>query len=128
MDPLPSPDERLRAEILAYYEAVVRAFAAADAGALARLFDEAIAAPMTREQIRAWGEGFFREHGAARFLVERVEIERADAAGAVVLLAYRVETAGGGGSFGGLERDVRARRGAGWTMTAWEALPPPGAP
>jgi hypothetical protein len=119
-DDLPLP-----ADVRAYYDELVQAFAAGDAGALALLFDEAIERPMTRDQILAWGEAFFGEHGPARFVVERVEVERLGGESAVVLLTYRVETKDGRGSFGGIERDVLVRRGQGWTMAEWEAIKAP---
>ena len=52
-----SDDElRLRSEVRSYYDEVARAFATGNAEALSRLYDPAIARPMTREQILAWGK------------------------------------------------------------------------
>ena len=59
-----------------------------------------------REQIRAWADKFFGEHGPASFKVQKLEFERLGFENAVVLLEYRVETTDGRGSFGGVERDV----------------------
>lgn len=116
-----SDDElRLRASVRAYYDEAAQAFAAGNPEALSLLFDAAIAKPMTREQIAAWAKGFFAEHRAAAFKVERVEFERLGFENAVVLLTYRVETMDGKGSFGGTERDYLAKRGKRWVMTSWE--------
>lgn len=116
-----SDDElRLRSEVRAYYDEVVLAFAAGNADALTQLFDAAIAKPMTREQIAAWGKDFFAKHGPAKFKVERLEYERLGYENAVVLLAYRVETKDGKGNFGGVERDYLTKRGRRWAVTAWE--------
>jgi len=118
-----SDDElRLRADVRAYYDEVVQAFATGNADALTLLFDGAIAKPMTREQIAAWGRKFFGEHGAAKFKVESVEYERLGYENAVVLLSYRVETKDGKGSFGGVERDYLSKRGRRWVITAWEPV------
>ena len=119
-----SDDElRLQAQIRAYYQEAARAFAAGDAAALTRLYDQAIGKPMTRDQIQAWGEKFFAEHGPASFSVKALEFERLGFQDAVVVLAYRVETKDGRGSFGGTERDVLAKKGKRWLMTSWEKLP-----
>lgn len=121
-----SDDElRLRAEVRAYYDDVVRAFAAGNPDALTMLFDAAIAKPMTRDQIQAWGRKFFGEHGPARFKVEKIEYERLGYENAVVLLTYKVETTDGKGGFGGTERDVLVKRGRRWSMTEWEVVPAP---
>jgi hypothetical protein len=121
-----SDDEiRLRSEVRAYYDDVARTFAAGNAEALALMFDAAIAKPMTREKILAWGRKFFGEHGPASFKVEKVEFERLGYENAVVLLTYRVETKDGNGNFGGTERDVLVKRGRRWTMTEWEVVPAP---
>ena len=119
-----SEDElRLRTEVRAYYDDVVRAFAAGNPDALTQLFDAAIAKPMTRDQIQAWGRKFFGEHGPARFKIEKVDYERLGYENAVVLLTYRVETKDGKGGFGGTERDTLVKRGRRWTMTEWEVVP-----
>ena len=119
-----SDDElRLRSDVRAYYDEVVQAFAAGNADALALLFDAAIAKPMTRENILAWGKDFFASHGPASFKVERVEYERLGYENAVVLLTYRVETKNGKGNFGGTERDYLTKRGRRWVVTAWEKVP-----
>lgn len=121
-----SDDElRLRSEVRAYYDEVVLAFAAGNADALTQLFDAAIAKPMTREQIAAWGKDFFAKHGPAKFKVERLEYERLGYENAVVLLAYRVETKDGKGDFGGVERDYLTKRGRRWVVTAWEKVEEP---
>lgn len=118
-----SDDElRLRDDVRGYYDEVAQAFAAGNPDALALLFDAAIAKPMTREQIAAWGKDFFAKHGPARFRVEKVEYERLGHENAVVLLAYRVETRDGKGSFGGVERDYLTKRGKRWVVTAWEKV------
>lgn len=118
-----SDDElRLRASVRGYYDEAAQAFAAGNHEALALLFDAAIAKPMTREQISAWGKEFFAKHGPASFKVERVEFERLGFENAVVLLTYRVETSDGKGSFGGTERDSLAKRGKRWVVTSWEKV------
>lgn len=118
-----SDDElRLRSDVRAYYDEAVQAFAAGNADALALLFDAAIAKPMTREQISAWGRDFFAAHGPASFKVEKVEYERLGYENAVVLLAYRVETRDGKGNFGGTERDYLTKRGRRWAITSWEKV------
>ena len=113
---------RLRSSVRAYYDEVVQAFAAGNPDALTMLFDGAIAKPMTREQIQAWGNAFFSEHGPASFKIVRVEYERLGYENAVVLLTYRVETKGGRGNFGGTERDTLAKRGKRWVVTEWEKV------
>ena len=121
-----SDDElRLRADVRAYYDDVVQAFAAGNAETLTLLFDGAIAKPMTREQISAWGKDFFGKHGAASFKVEKVEYERLGYENAVVLLTYRVETKDGAGNFGGVERDYLIKRGKRWVVTSWEKVEAP---
>jgi len=118
-----SDDElRLRSDVRAYYDEVVQVFAAGNADALALLFDAAIAKPMTREQILAWGKKFFGEHGPASFKVEKVEHERLGYENAVVLLTYRVETKDGKGNFGGVERDYLVKRGRRWVVASWEPV------
>lgn len=116
---------RLRSEVRAYYDDVARAFASANADALTRQFAPEIAKPMTREQIQAWGERFFKEHGPAKFKVLAVDYERLGHVSAVVLLTYRVETSDGKGGFEGTERDELARRGRTWVVTAWEKAESP---
>jgi len=121
-----SNDElRLRASVRAYYDEVAQAFAAGNHESLALLFDAAIAKPMTREQISAWGKDFFAKHGPAGFKVEKVEFERLGFENAVVLLTYRVETTDGKGSFGGVERDVLTKRGKRWVVMSWEKVSEP---
>jgi len=121
-----SDDElRLRTEVRAYYDEVAQAFASGNPEALTSLFDGAIAKPMTRDQIAAWGKDFFGKHGGARFKIESVEYERLGYQNAVVLLTYRVETSDGKGDFGGTERDYLVKRGRRWIMTSWEKAEPP---
>lgn len=123
-----SDDElRLRTDVRAYYDEVVTAFAAGNAETLTSLFDGAIAKPMTREQIAAWGKDFFGKHGPTRFKIEAIEYERLGYENAVVLLTYRVETKDGKGDFGGTERDYLVKRGKRWIITSWEKAeaPPP---
>lgn len=121
-----SDDElRLRTDVRAYYDEVVQAFAAGNSERLTSLFDGAIAKPMTRDQIAAWGKGFFLQHGPARFKIEAIEYERLGYVNAVVLLTYRVETKDGKGDFGGTERDYLTKRGKRWIMTSWEKAEPP---
>ncbi|MCM2305701.1 MAG: hypothetical protein NDJ72_13455 [Elusimicrobia bacterium] len=118
-----SDDElRLRSSVRAYYDEAARAFAAGNADALALLFDAAIAKPMTRDRIAAWGKDYFAKHGPATFKVEKVEFERLGHESAVVLLTYRVETKDGKGNFGGEERDYLSKRGRRWVITAWEKV------
>ncbi len=120
-----SDDElRLRADVRAYYDEVIQTFAAGNADALVLLFDAAIAKPMTREKISAWGKDFFEKNGPASFKVERVEYERLGYENAVVLLTYRVETKDGKGNFGGTERDYLSKRGRRWVVTSWEKAEP----
>lgn len=116
---------RLRADVRAYYDEVVRAFAAGNPDALTMLFDATIAKPMTRDQIQAWGVKFFAANGPASFKVQRVEFERLGYENAVVLLTYRVETKGGKGDFGGTERDILVKHGRQWVVTEWEKADPP---
>ena len=119
-----SDDElRLRSEVRAYYDDVARAFAAGNAEALALLFDASIAKPMTRDQIKAWAVKFFRDHGPAKFKIEKLDFDRLGFQSGVVTLRYRVETLDGKGSFGGAERDELAKRGRRWVVTGWEPLP-----
>lgn len=119
-----SDDElRLRRELEGYYVEAAAAFAAASPDALAALFDPAIKKPMTQEQIRAWAEGFFREHGPAQLRVESLEFERLGFESAVVLMRYRVDVAGGKGSFAAAERDEFVKRRGKWLITSWEKLP-----
>ena len=121
-----SNDElRLRAEVRSYYDEVARAFATGNAEALSRLYDPAIARPMTREQILAWGQDFFGKHGPASFKIDHVEYERLGYENAVVLLRYHVETADGQGGFGGTERDQLVKHGRRWIMASWEKVPNP---
>lgn len=115
----------LRDSVRGYYDEVAVAFAAGNADALALLFDAAIAKPMNREQITAWGRDFFAKHGPGRFKVEKLEYERLGHESAVVLLTYRVETVDGKGNFGGVERDYLAKRGKRWLVTSWEKVPEP---
>lgn len=118
-----SDDElRLRSSVRAYYDEVVQAFAAGNPETLTMLFDAAIAKPMTREQISAWGKDFFAKHGPSRFKVLRVEYERLGYENAVVLLTYRVETPDGKGNFGGTERDNLTKHGRRWVVTSWEKI------
>lgn len=120
-----SDDElRLRRELEGYYLEAAAAFAAGSPDALAALYDQSITRPMTLAAIRAWGEGFFAEHGPARFKVEKLEFERLGYESAVVALTYRVETRDGKGSFGGVERDEFVRRRGRWLMTGWEKIEP----
>lgn len=121
-----SDDElRLRADVRAYYDEAAQAFAAGNHEALTLLFDAAIAKPMTRDRISAWGKDFFAKHGAASFKVEKLEYERLGYENAVVLLTYRVETRDGTGNFGGTERDYLSKRGRRWVVTAWEKVSEP---
>jgi hypothetical protein len=119
---------RLRSDVRAYYDEVVTVFAAGNADALALLFDAAIAKPMTREQILAWGKEFFAAHGSASFKVDKVEYERLGYENAVVLLRYRVETKDGTGNFGGVERDTLVKRGRRWVVASWEKVEEPAPP
>jgi hypothetical protein len=116
---------RLRTDVRAYYDEVVTVFAAGNADALTLLFDAAIAKPMTREQILAWGKKFFGQHGPASFKVDKVEYERLGYENAVVLLTYRVETKDGKGNFGGVERDQLVKRGRRWVVASWEKVEEP---
>lgn len=113
----------LRDEIRTYYGDVATAFSAANADRLALLFDQGIARPMTQDQIRAWGQEFFKRHGPARFKVESIDYERVGHVSAVVTLTYKVETHDGDGSFGGTERDQLVKRGRRWLIAAWDKLP-----
>lgn len=116
---------RLRTEVREYYDEVARAFASGNAEALTRLFDAAVAKPMTRAQIQAWAEDFFGAHGPASFKVLKVEYERLGYESAVVVLTYRVQTKDGEGSFGGVERDELVKHGRRWAVTSWEKLEEP---
>src|SRR5262249_15728788 len=103
----PMSDEEivLRAEIRSYYDQVAEAFAAANADALGQLYDDAIARPMTRDQILAWANDFFKKHGPAQFKVVKVDFESLGHVNAAVTLTYRVDTRDGRGAFHGVERD-----------------------
>lgn len=114
----------LRDELKSYYQEAAAAFAAGNADLLASLYDDSIAKPMTKEQIRAWGDDFFKKHGPARFKVEKLDFERVGHVSAEVVLTYRVETRDGEGSFSGTERDEFVKRGRRWSMTAWEKVSP----
>jgi len=113
----------LRDEIRAYYSEAAAAFAAGNAGALAELYEPGISHPMTKDQILAWGEDFFKKHGPARFKVEKLDFEGVGHVQAEVLLTYRVETRDGDGSFGGTERDRLVKRGRRWSMASWDKVP-----
>lgn len=119
-----SDDElRLRRELEAYYMQASAAFAAGSPQALAALYDPSIRKPMTLEQIEAWGATFFREHGPARFKVEKLEFDRLGHRDALVTLRYRVETRTGKGDFGGVEQDEFVKKDGRWLMTGWEKVP-----
>jgi hypothetical protein len=122
----PMSDEEyvLRAELRDYYNDVSVAFTGGNADALAGLYDETIAKPMTREQILAWGRDFFGKHGPAQFKVESIDVESVGHVSAVVRLAYRVDTRDGAGSFRGVERDYLLKHGRRWYVSAWDKLPP----
>ena len=109
----------LRTEIKEYYDEAGAAFAAGNAERLADLYDAGIARPMTKDQIRAWGEDFFKKHGPARFKVEKIDFEGVGHVSAVVELTYRVETNDGNGSFRGVERDELVKHGRHWFISAW---------
>lgn len=114
------PEEQiLRDEIRDYYGEASAAFAGGNPDMLAALYDPAITKPMTKEQIRAWGEDFFKKHGPAGFKVLKLDFERLGHESAVVILTYKVETRDGKGDFGGTERDEFVKRGRKWSMTAW---------
>jgi len=64
------------------------------------------------------------QYGPAAFKVDKLEFEQVGHVSAVVVIAYRVETKDGEGSFGGTERDQLAHRdNRRWYVTAWEKLP-----
>ena len=113
----------LRDELRAYYGEVAETFAGGNSQALTELFEPGIAKPMTREQIKAWADGFFGEHGPARFKVEKLNFEKVGHVSAEVVLTYRVETRDGKGSCGGVERDFLVKRGRRWSVASWEKLP-----
>jgi hypothetical protein len=121
----PMSDEEyiLRSEVRGYYSEVSEAFAGGNADALAQLFDESIAKPMTRDQILAWGRDFFQKHGPAKFQVEKLEVESLGHVNGVVRLTYRVDTSDGQGSFRGVERDELLKHGRRWYVSGWEKLP-----
>lgn len=113
----------LEQSVRGYYDEVTQAFASGDSERLASLFSPAIAKPMTREQIAAWGRDFFRDHGPARFTVEKLEFDALGPRRAEALLTYRVSTRTGQGSFGGRELDVLERtEGGRWRISEWEKL------
>ncbi len=115
----------LRDELRAYYSEVAETFAAGNAEALSQLFDPGISHPMTQEQIRAWGDDFFKTHGPAGFKVVNLEFEKVGHIAAEVVLTYRVVTRDGQGSFAGVERDRLVKRGRRWSVTAWDKLDHP---
>jgi hypothetical protein len=115
----------LRDQIRAYYSEVAEAFAAGNADMLAGLYDAAIARPMTRDQILAWGKDFFAKHGPASFKVVKLDYEQVGHVTSVVTIQYRVETRDGDGSFGGTERDSLVQRtGRRWYVTGWDKITP----
>ena len=120
----PMSDEEyvLRSEIRNYYDDVSVAFAGGNADALAGLYDDTIAKPMTRDQILAWGKDFFQKHGPARFQVVKLDIESLGHVNASVRLPYRVDTRDGAGSFRGVERDEFLKHGRRWYVSSWEKL------
>jgi hypothetical protein len=119
---IPEEEIILRTEIKEYYDEAGAAFAAGNSERLADLYDEAIARPMTKDQIRAWGEDFFKKHGPARFKVEKIDFEGVGHVSAVVELTYRVDTNDGNGSFAGVERDELVKHGRHWFVSAWTKL------
>jgi hypothetical protein len=122
--PVSEEEVILRDEIRAYYNEVGATFAAANADALANLYDAGIARPMTKDKIREWGNDFFAKHGPASFKITKIDFEQVGHVSAVVTIAYRVDTRDGAGSFAGTERDELAHRdGRRWYVTAWDKLP-----
>ncbi len=121
--PMSEEEIVLRSQIRSYYEDVAQAFAGGNADALASLYDETIAEPMTRAQIHDWAQKFFREHGPAQFKVEDLDIESIGHVSAVLTLTYRVDTRNGDGSFSGVERDHLLKHGRRWYVSSWEKLP-----
>jgi hypothetical protein len=114
----------LRDELRSYYSEVAETFAAGNSAALAELYDPGIAHPMTQDQIRAWGDDFFKKHGPAGFKVLKLDFEQVGHITSVVTLTYKVETRDGVGSFGGTERDQLVKRGRRWSVTAWDKTSP----
>lgn len=121
--PMSNEEIVLRSEIRGYYEDVAQAFAGGNADALAELYDESIADPMTREQIRDWARKFFQAHGPAQFKVVGIDIDSIGHVSAVLVLTYRVDTRDGAGSFHGVERDHLLKHGRRWYVSSWEKLP-----
>lgn len=113
----------LRDEVKNYYAEVAAAFAAGNSAALAELYEPGISHPMTKEQIRAWGDDFFKKHGPAAFKARKIDFEGVGHVEAEVLLTYRVETRDGDGSFGGTERDHLVKRGRRWSVASWDKVP-----
>lgn len=121
--PMSNEEIVLRSEIRGYYEDVAQAFAGGNADALADLYDESIADPMTREQIRVWARKFFKAHGPAQFKAMTIDIDSIGHVSAVLVLTYRVDTRDGAGSFHGAERDHLLKHGRRWYVSSWEKLP-----
>ncbi|NNN06482.1 MAG: hypothetical protein HKL90_11325 [Elusimicrobia bacterium] len=120
--PMSNEEIVLRSEIRGYYEDVSQAFAAGNADALADLYDESIADPMTREQIRDWARNFFKVHGPAQFKAMKIDIDSIGHVSAVLVLTYLVDTRDGAGSFHGVERDHLLKHGRRWYVSSWEKL------
>ncbi len=120
----PAPEELARErEIRDFYLEVAKVFATADAEGLAALYEPGISKPMTLGQIRAWGVKFFKEHGPARFHVEKLTLDAVGYRRATVTLTYRVTTASGKGDFGGTELDEFQKSGERWRVSSWEKIP-----
>lgn len=107
----------LRQEIKAFYVDVQKALAAGNPDALASLFSTPL-----QQEIRAWGEKFFAEHGNARLRIDKLGFDELGYLRAVVSLAYAVDTPGGKGDFRGAERQVLVKKRGRWYMESREKL------
>lgn len=113
-----------RGEIKSFYERLTQAFAIGNPDALSSLFSPSITHPMTMEQIRAWSQKFFAEHGKAHFKIQKLDIESLSYINAVVVLTYRVDTPDGKGGFGATERDTLVRSHGQWYVASWDKVDP----
>lgn len=116
-----TPDElRLIQSVHDYYGELGQAFAAGNADTLAELYSPSLSHPMTRAQLRAWAEKFFAEHGRARLVIKRLDVDELGYVQAVATVDYAVETPDGRGDFSGVERDVLERKKGRWAIASWD--------
>ena len=118
-------DERiLQQEIHSYYDQVQSAFATGNGDGLASLFAPSITHPMTHKEIKAWADKFFKENRNGHFKIEKLDFEGLSYIKASVVLTYKVETPGGKGDFGGVERQTLTKDHGHWYTAAWDKVDP----